>query len=84
MKHNTQNGSQASRQAEIYTKAMASIKRENLRNAAGGHALMATAAAYGSASSKNSLFGKTARFAQYFMIGFIFVTPNIMFIRHML
>ncbi len=84
MKLTEKNGTTAINQNEIFNAAMASIKRESLRKAAGGHALMATAAAYGSASKKNSLFGKTARFAQYFMIGFIFITPNIMFIRHML
>jgi hypothetical protein len=64
------------RQAAVTEAAMASIRRKELAQSAGGYALMAGAMGFGEAAHGAGLFPKIVHGAKLFCIAFALLLPN--------
>jgi hypothetical protein len=69
------------RREAVYREAVRNIEIDDTRRAARGHALMAMAMGYGSASLGSGTFGKISHAAQLFCIGFACLAPVLLFAR---
>jgi hypothetical protein len=67
---------EAQRQAAVREAAMASIRRKQMEQMAGGHAVMAGLLGFGEAAEGRGLFAKMVHGAKLFCIAFAFLTPN--------
>ena len=67
---------EAMRQAAVREAAMASIRRKDMAQMAGGHAVMAGLMGFGEAAEGKGLFAKIVHGAELFCIAFAFLTPN--------
>lgn len=67
---------EAQRQAAVREAAMASIRRKELRQMAGGHAVMAGLMGFGEAAEGRGLFPRIVHGAKLLCIAFAFLVPN--------
>lgn len=67
---------EAVRQAAVREAAMASIRRKELAQMAGGHAVMAGLMGFGEAAHGKGMFARIVHGAKLFCIAFAFLTPN--------
>jgi hypothetical protein len=72
---------ESQRRDAAFREAVRNIETDDNRRMARGHALMAMAMSYGSASQGSGLFGKLSHAAQLFCIAFAFVAPILLFIK---
>lgn len=72
------------RQNQVYHNAVAQIRSDELRKAAGGHGIMAAALGYGESAMGNGTFGKISHAAKLFCIGFAFLVPSLLIWRVLL
>ena len=64
------------RQAAVTEAAMASIRRKDMAQMAGGYALMAGMSGFGDASTGRGMFPAIVHGAKLFCIAFAFLVPN--------
>ena len=67
---------EAERQAAVTKAAMESIRRKEMAQIAGGHAVMAGAMGFGEASEGRGVFPAVVHGAKLFCIAFAFLAPN--------
>jgi hypothetical protein len=70
--------SEKERQEAAYRAALARIKADRTRRAAGGYAVMAAALGYGEGALGTGKFGKISHVAKLFCIGFAFLVPSLL------
>jgi hypothetical protein len=67
---------EAQRQAAVREAAMASIRRKDMAQMAGGYAVMAGLMGFGEAAEGRGVFPKVVHGAKLFCIAFAFLAPN--------
>ena len=67
---------EAQRQAVVREAAMASIRRKDMQQMAGGHAVMAGLMGFGEAADGRGVFPGVVHGAKLFCIAFAFLVPN--------
>lgn len=72
------------RQHQVYTAAMASVKKQRSMREAEGLALMFAWDAFGEETQGDKPLAKAGRVAQMFCIGFAFLTPCLLFMKYAL
>jgi len=67
--------SEAERQQQVYSDAMAALKAERRDTERSGYAVMSAAMGYGEAATGQGAFGKVSHAAQLFCIAFFCAAP---------